>query len=108
MAAHIMDIELDCKIAEALLDSIFNQLFVLKQEKSGHYINFTVLDSQLDITFMSLIGHVELEWQRAMDTDRMSNEDLESIARALGHCRTFFESQKQQLFCAVGEEEEQL
>jgi len=95
---QVNDIISDCRLAEEMLDRYFTALFALKQEKYGHLYDFSQLDSQLENIFKSLIGQVELEWQRALDTGKYDNNDLEAIAKAWGHCQNFFTSQKNQLF----------
>jgi len=95
---HVKDIISDCRLAEEMLDRYFTALFALKQEKYGHLYDFSALDSQLKNIFKSLIGQVELEWQRALDNDTYDKKDMEEIAKAWGRCQDFFTSQKNQLF----------
>lgn len=86
-------IELNVKVCEVALRSVFDQLIALKKRKHAEHISFAAIEPTLDGMFEALTGPLQIEWEHG----NFTHEERVEFGKTFAHCQEFYHSQKDQL-----------
>jgi len=91
--ARQQKIELNVKVCEKTLRSVFDQFIALKKRKHAEYVSFEAIEPTIDGMFEALIGPLQIEWEHGSFT----HEERVEFGKKFAHCQEFYQSQKNQL-----------
>ena len=91
--ARQQKIELNVKVCEKTLRSVFDQFIALKKRKHAEYVSFEAIEPTIDGMFEALIGPLQIEWEHG----NFDPEERVEFGKKFAHCQEFYHSQKKQL-----------